>query len=290
MPRMLTPSHSGSLRRSSTSLNGSLHGSSRTSLVSLGSTTSVARRAIMINRYNGGSTLSLRRSSLQNAGPNQSSTSSLRREASRQHQLEKMDQEPSSKNAVWDFFNQASVSKGSFATVSTARSSQSSLLRSPTPSPPPSPPAENSNEDDALQRYYALHQKYMQHRPKNNAPVPVVPTLQRPILHATNSIPRRNSMSFLPPAQIKEEDDAWGHFVETKLDDEGDELKALSAVARKYPASFAHLAGHPNFNEGGGGTQYELVYIFPPCHSEAATDAIGLHELSELQLIDMLST
>ena len=32
------------------------------------------------------------------------------------------------------------------------------------------------------------------------------------------------------------------------------------------------------------------VYIFPPCHSEVATDAIGLHELSELQLIDMLST
>ena len=54
-------------------------------------------------------------------------------------------------------------------------------------------------------------------------------------------------MSFLPPAQIKEEDDAWGHFVETKLDDEGDELKALSAVARKYPASFAHLSRASQF-------------------------------------------
>lgn len=239
MPRMLTPSHSGSLRRSGTSLNGSLHGS-RTSLSSFGSTTSVARRAVMMNRYNG-SGLSLRRSSLQNAGSTQSSTSSLRREASRQrqHQLNMMDQEPSSKNAVWDFVNQASVSKGpsSFSTVSTDRSSQSSLLRSPTPSPPPSSPIDNN---DALQRYYALHKKYMQHRPKKNN-APVVPTLQRPILHATNNIPRRNSLSFMPPAQIKEED-TWGQFVETKLDDDAeDELKTLSVVTRKYPASFAHL-------------------------------------------------
>jgi len=256
---MLAPSKD-SFRRSGASLNGS-----RVSLSSLGSKTS--RHTSLSNNY--GSQFSLRRSSLQN-GSARSSMQSLRHEESQRqlsqgrgqgasnhnavwniedpvnppHSLRLRDQGRS--NAVWDINDSGSVSRGppsltsSINSESTARSSQSSLQ-----SPSLQTPA-NDTRNEVLQRFYALNKASLKKQANTRKESPQSYDLRRPqlkhhsILHPTNSLSISRRHSFLPSAQIKEED-AWGHFVETKEAEEDLARRSkLLSVTKAYPASFSH--------------------------------------------------
>jgi len=230
MPRMLAPRSVDSLSgRSSASPNGS-----KASLNSYGSATS--RQTSLSNNCHG-SQFSMRRSSSRN-GSAHSSTHSLR-----QHM-----QEPSKQNAVWNIEDQGSVSQGPPSLVNSAvlreRFSSGSSPRSSLQPPSVQPPA----NDDALHRYSALHRATLQHH--TNIPVGSNrnyalgrASLQHPtILHPTNSLSGSRSNSFLPSAQIKDED-TWGQFARTENAEK--ELgrrssSKLLSITRTYPASFSY--------------------------------------------------
>mmetsp|Transcript_39778 Transcript_39778/g.72786 ORF Transcript_39778/g.72786 Transcript_39778/m.72786 type:complete len:210 (-) Transcript_39778:63-692(-) len=205
MPRMLAPRSVDSLSgRSSASPNGS-----KASLNSYGSATS--RQTSLSNNCHG-SQFSMRRSSSRN-GSAHSSTHSLR-----QHM-----QEPSKQNAVWNIEDQGSVSLGSPSLVNSDTSSSGSSSQSSLQPPSVQPPANS----DALHRYYAIRRASLQH-----------PT----ILHPTNSLSGSRSNSFLPSAQIKDED-TWGQFARTENAEK--ELgrrssSKLLSITRTYPASFSY--------------------------------------------------
>mmetsp|Transcript_27897 Transcript_27897/g.47429 ORF Transcript_27897/g.47429 Transcript_27897/m.47429 type:complete len:218 (+) Transcript_27897:285-938(+) len=213
MPRILAPRTDSFYRKSSASPHGS-----RTSLKSVGSTNSTG---ISLSSIRYGSQLSLRRSSLQN-GPDM-------------HVQQ---------NAVWCIEDQGSVSQGPPSLVSSRSSSRSSSQSSMQHYPGGQSPVNNT----PLHRYHALRRASLQHPPisgesSRKNPVQGL-SLQYPtILHPTNIRNGSPGNSFLPSAQIKEED-TWGHFVETgDADDELVRRSRLLSISRRNLATLS-LSGH----------------------------------------------
>jgi len=236
MPRILTPRDSFPRRGSRASLTGS-----RSSLTSMGSATTYGRSS-MRNNNNFGSYFSLRRSSINN-GSAQSSTHSM---------LRPTKQPASQQNAVWNIENTVSVSKGPPSLVTSETSSETeptsscSSSQSSLHTPASLPPVGNSRQD-ALQRYYALRRAPLQSPTTSRAGSPrqtVVrrASLQHPsILHGINTRSPRSSASssFLPSAQIKEED-TWGQFVDCAgAEQDLINRSKLLSVSRSYPAQLS---------------------------------------------------
>lgn len=266
MPRILAPRNGDSFARTSNpSLRGSKTLLDQLRLKSAGSdSTSSSRRTYSTrnSRSKDPRFTLARRPSMQKQRSSLSSTSSLRRQkSSRQNSLLSYIQieEPTKQNAEWNF-TQAQlpkqnafwdiVAKGPVSSQgppslassenseSTENSSQETqqLQYSALPSPLSSLPSPADDAQGDLLQRFDLHRASLQH-PAGSAPLPC-PT----ILHPTNSLHRsRRSTSFLP-SRI-EEDDAWGHFVETAdaAEDLDRRLNLLSMARKNCPASFSNF-------------------------------------------------